>query len=163
VHESAVFRESAYKIYLAVFELRPGVDPAGRHDERGRSGSPQSRGTTVGLEALFHLRWTRRTASFCRVVDGWLAVPEILRIVPVREFEALHSFNRLPDSKVIDFPLHAIAMEETATGGREETERGYDGGRSSASRPAGLAWLHHGIVQQDESPGARSPMGMEPP
>lgn len=59
---------------------------------------------TVGLDALSHLRLEPTDGFILSRIDGRLAVHEILRIVPVREFEALRSFKRLLDSKVIDFP-----------------------------------------------------------
>lgn len=73
---------------------------------------------TVGMEALSHLRLDPTDGFILSRVDGRLAVQEILRIVPVREFEALRSFKRLLDSKVIDFPLRANASEEGAVAGK---------------------------------------------
>lgn len=73
---------------------------------------------TVGLEALSHLRLDQTDGFILSRIDGRLAVQEILRIVPVREFEALRSFKRLLDSKVIDFPHRATAVEESAVAGK---------------------------------------------
>ncbi|MFN2239859.1 MAG: hypothetical protein ABR524_10750, partial [Thermoanaerobaculia bacterium] len=73
---------------------------------------------TVGLEALSHLRLDQTDGFILSRIDGRLAVQEILRIVPVREFEALRSFKRLLDSKVIDFPLRATAPEQSAVAGK---------------------------------------------
>jgi len=37
-------------------------------------------------------------------IDGRISVADILRITPVKELDGLHSFKRLLNSKVIDFP-----------------------------------------------------------
>jgi hypothetical protein len=73
---------------------------------------------TVGLEALSHLRLDQTDGFILSRIDGRLAVQEILRIVPVREFEALRSFKRLLDTKVIDFPLRTIATEQSRVAGK---------------------------------------------
>jgi hypothetical protein len=74
---------------------------------------------TVGLEALSHLRLEPTDGFILSRIDGRLEVQEILRIVPVREFEALRSLKRLLDSKVIDFPLRTMNAKENPVAGRK--------------------------------------------
>lgn len=78
---------------------------------------------TVGLESLSHLRLDPTDGFLLSRIDGRLTIQEILRIVPVREFEALRSIKRLLNAKVLDFPnrrapLGGVDVEKKEVKGR---------------------------------------------
>lgn len=69
---------------------------------------------TIGQDAPAHLNIDPTDAFILSRVDGRLTVRELLRIMPISEFDALRLFKRLLTAKVIDFPQRRVASETAA-------------------------------------------------
>ncbi len=59
---------------------------------------------TIGPDALSRLNLNPHEAFLLSRIDGRLTVRDILRIMPISEFDGLRAFKRLLSSRVIDFP-----------------------------------------------------------
>jgi hypothetical protein len=72
---------------------------------------------TIGPDALSRVNIYPAEAFLLSRIDGRLKVRDILRIVPVSEFEGLRAFKRLLSAKVIDFPTRKTSTATTANEG----------------------------------------------